>query len=64
MSAVNNGNDVNGGVWIRPNELDAALLMVTYLSLGYIVSAVSNNNLYKMLEGWTGAAQYALRINK
>lgn len=57
---LKNEERVDNGMWNRPNQLDAALRFVIYFFLHYIISAISKDALYTMLEGWT--AQYALQI--
>lgn len=53
IGAVSNEADVDSGVWTRPNEFGTALCSITYLYLEPIASAVSNKNLFTMLEGST-----------
>lgn len=48
----------------RPIQLDAALLFITYLYLDLIPSAVSNNTLCTIEEGWIWFTQFALQTKK
>lgn len=51
-------------MWTTTNPSHTALHFVTYLYLDHFASNISNNNLYKMQEGWTSFAQYALQKKK
>lgn len=64
MSTDLNEGDVDSAGWNRPNMLDAVLWLVTCINLDYIASAICDNRLYKMQEGKTGFALYALLTKK